>query len=194
MRRLLTSAVIAFVLAAAAAGADAVLLDEIVAVIAARVPTQQSISVITRWDLEAQCRIEMIRRSGTEGIDGEPGKELRKEVLKFIVEETLVTMELTRIGFTEIDEGQVQQKMDQLIEPFGGEEELHAELARYSITPGHLKSWLERSLRVEKYIDAQFTMMGSKDSSSMEESHLLKLKFRSSLIEEIKKRYRIWML
>lgn len=193
MRRLLTSAVLAVTLTAPSLDAETVLLDKTVAVIAARVPTQQSISVITRWDLEAQCKIEMIRRFGKEGLDKEPDKELRKSVLKILVEETLVTMELTRIGFIEIDENQAQKKLDELVEPFGSEEELYNELARFSITPEHLKSWIERSILVEKYIDAQFYMTGFKDPTSMKGVHFVKMKFRGSLIEEIKKRYRIWM-
>ncbi len=193
MRRALTSAVLALALTAPSLDAATVLLDRTVAVIAARVPTQQSVSVITEWDLEAQCKIEMIRRFGKEGLDKEPGKELRKSVLMTIVEETLVTMELTRIGFIEGDEGLAQKKLDELVEPFGSEEELYSELARFSITPEHLKSWIERSILVEKYIDAQFYMTGSKDPTSMKGAYLVKMKFRGSLIEEIKKRYRIWM-
>ena len=190
---MLTSVLAALSLAATAAAADTVLLDETVAVIAARVPTQQSISVITRWDLEAHCRIELIRQQGRDGLDKKPDKKLRQTVLKTLVEETLVTMELTRIGFTEMDEGRVQQKLDQLIEPFGSEEELYDELARYSITPGHLKSWIERSVLVDKYIEAQYYMSGPKGPSPMKGMHIMKTQFRSSLIEEIKKRYRIWI-
>jgi hypothetical protein len=193
MGRVLTSTLFVLSVAVPAAAADAVLLDETVAVVAARVPTQQAISVITRWDLEARCRIEMIRRDGKEGLDREPDKELRQAVLKTIVEETLVTMELTRIGFTEIDEGKVQEELDRLIEPFGGEEELYAGLAPYSISPEHLKSWIERSVLVDKYMEAQFYMTGTKASPSGEEMKAVKAKVRSSLIEEIKKRYRIWI-
>lgn len=174
---------------------SAALLDETKVVIASRIPSQQSVHVITKWEFEARCRLELIRRYGKEGVDRKGNKALKESVLKTVIDESVVFMELSRLGFKETDENLIQEKLNELVEQFGeGEEELlFKKLKNFSITRQHVMNWIERAILVEKYIDAQFFMTGSYDASTMDKVDISKLFFRNSIIEEIKKRYRIWV-
>jgi hypothetical protein len=191
-RRCVIAAWLLFMPAIEGAKEGAVLLDETVAVIAARIPSTQSMSIITRWELEAQVRIELIRRYGTEGVDKKAGKALRSEVLTTLIEETLVAMEMSRLGLKEVEESAVKEGIGELIEPFGGEEAFYAQLKKYGITPEHVRGWVERTLMVGDYIDAQFTMTGPVESGGTN-IQIEKFYFKRNLVEDIKKRYRIWI-
>jgi hypothetical protein len=191
----ITAAVLVLLAAPAlpAAEGEEVLLDESAAVIASKIPTLKGISVITAWDLEAQCRVELIRRYGKAGIERNVSKAIRSSVLKTAVDETVVYMELSRLSLKEIDENLVSEKVVKLAEPFGGEELLWQELGKFPISKEQVLSWMRRSIQVEQYIDAQFYMTKSYEAAYATKEDIEKFYFRSSLIEEIKGRYRIWI-
>lgn len=191
-RRTVIAALLLCMPAIAGAKEGTILLDETVAVIAARIPSVQSTSIITRWELEAQVRIELIRRYGTEGVDKKAGKALRSEVLTTVIEETLIDMEMSRLGLKEVEDSVVKEGIGKLIEPFGGEEAFYAQLKKYGITHEHVHAWVERTLMVRDYIDAQFTMMGPAEAGE-KNIQIEKFYFKRNLIEDIKKRYRIWI-
>ena len=191
-RRRVIAALLLCMPAIVGAKEGAVLLDETVAVITARIPSVQSMSIITRWELEAQVRIELIRRYGTEGVDKKAGKALRSEVLTTIIEETLIAMEMSRLGLKEVEESAVKDGIGKLVEPFGGEEAFYAQLKKYGITHEHVRGWVERTLMVGDYIDAQFTMTGPAESGGTH-IQIEKFYFKRNLVEDIKKRYRIWI-
>jgi len=191
-RRRVIAALLLCMPAIVGAKEGAVLLDETVAVITARIPSVQSMSIITRWELEAQVRIELIRRYGTEGVDKKAGKALRSEVLTTIIEETLIAMEMSRLGLKEVEESAVKDGIGKLVEPFGGEEAFYAQLKKYGITHEHVRGWVERTLMVGDYVDAQFTMTGPAESGGTH-IQIEKFYFKRNLVEDIKKRYRIWI-
>jgi hypothetical protein len=176
-----------------AAGEEEILLDETAAVVASKIPTQKGIYVVTAWNLEAQCRVELIRRYGKAGVERDVSKAVRSAVLKTAVDETVVFMELSRLSLKEIDESLVKEEVGKLAQPFGSEEALWQAFDRFSIKPEHVLSWIRRSIQVDQYIDAQFTMTKSYDASAAAKADIEKFYFRSGLIEEIKGRYRIWV-
>ncbi|MFH1434231.1 MAG: hypothetical protein ABIJ56_00815 [Pseudomonadota bacterium] len=175
-------------------GGEQVLLDETAAVIAAKLPSQKSVSVITRWELEAKCRLESVLRYGRDGLDRTISKQLRSEVLEAMIDEMVVFMELQRLGSKEPDKKLYKNKLRAYTENFQSKDEFFTELAKLSISSKQVQSWLEQSALVDQYVDAQFHMdaAGFSDAAA-EDFEIEKQYFRGGLIEDYKKRYRIWV-
>jgi hypothetical protein len=190
----LTAFLLLSLTAPTAAHGEEILLDETAVVVAARIPSQQSVSIVTRWEVEARCRLESVRRYGKEGVDRKIGDELRSAVLDKILDETVVSMEMSRLGFEEIDKGLVLHKLQEYVETFESEEDFFEALEEYSISRKQVLTWIKRSLLVERYIDAQYYMTGARAPGGGEEEEGKKGPFRMKLIEEIKNRYRIWVM
>ncbi len=176
-----------------AVAAEEILLDEIAAVVTAKIPLQQGTSIITAWDLEAQCRLELVAHYGRDGLEREVSDTIRLIVLQRLVEETVVFMESGRLGFKDIDEAVVKQKIEELSRHFGSEEEMWQQLGRFSIGRKHLFAWFDRSVRVERYIATQQAITRSASNAVVSLSETEKNKFRRKLIEYIGERYRIWI-
>ena len=170
------------------------LLDETAAVIAAKLPSHESVSVITRWELEAKCRLESVLRYGRDGLDRNISKQLRSEVLAAMIDETVVFMELQRLGSKESDQKLYKEKLGAYTDHFESKEEFFTELAQLSLARKQVKSWIEQSVLVDRYVDAQFHLDAAGISDAeVDDFEIEKQYFRSSLIEDYKKRYRIWV-
>ena len=177
-----------------ATGGGQVLLDGTAAVIAAKVPSAQSVSVITLWELEAHCRVESVKRFGPSGVSRPVSKALRAEVLADLVVESVLAMELGRIGFKNLDEGKVGEEVKKLAETLGGEEEFFNEMQKLGITRTLVSAWVALKLLVGAYVEVQLRMTASgKSPGGAEASAAELLYFRSSLVEELKKKYHIWI-
>ena len=173
---------------------EQVLLDETAAVLAAKLPSQESVSVITRWELEAKCRLESVLRYGRDGLDRTISKQLRFEVLEAMIDETVVFMELQRLGSKEPDKNLYKEKLGSYTDNFQSKDEFFAGLAQISISRKQVKSWLEQSVLVDQYVDAQFHMDAAEFSdAAAEDFEIEKQYFRGGLTEDYKKRYRIWV-
>ncbi len=173
---------------------EQVLLDETAAVLAAKLPSQESVSVITRWELEAKCRLESVLRYGRDGLDRTISKQLRSEVLEAMIDETVVFMELQRLGSKEPDNKLYKEKLGSYTDNFQSKDEFFAGLAQISISRKQVKSWLEQSVLVDQYVDAQFHMDAAEFSdAAAEDFEIEKQYFRGGLTEDYKKRYRIWV-
>jgi len=170
-----------------------ILLDETVAVIVSKMPPAKESAIITAWDLEAHCRIELIKRYGKDGTSKVIGKSLKISVLKNLIEQEMVFLELKKFGMEneQLNEENVNKKMEELANPFGSSQAFFNEMSRFSIEPQMLIKWIKKEVQVEQYLEAQFKMSYSTILKDGEIQEADKVIFRDKFIEKLSQRYRI---
>jgi len=200
------------------AGQFSVVLDQVVAVVAGRFQGSVPPQIITRWDLEAECRLESILRYGAAGVDRPISKSLRAAVLERIVDESVIRREAVRLDGGEVDEGSIDEAVADLTDAVGGSEDLLDLLEQALLPESKVRSILARRLVADRYVidslrltmsfteselEASFKSMvhpfGGKDLEEVRDEFrdfLLEVKadqHREELIDDLTNRCRLWI-
>ncbi len=214
----LLAAVLAAVPAPSSAGQFSVVLDQVVAVVAGRFQGSVPPRIVTRWDLEAECRLESILRYGAAGVDRPVSKSLRAAVLDRIVDENVIRREAVRLDGGEVDEGAIDDAFAALAGAVGEGEDLRALLEEALVPESKVRAILARRLVADRYVidslrltmsfteselEAAFTSMShpfeGEDLEAVRDEFrdfLLEVKadqHREDLIDDLTTRCRIWI-
>ncbi len=134
---------------AAATGAEPVLVDRVVAIVDEE-PILQS-------DLDREVELYRLERQYAGQTVDEPEAEVRREVLERLVESKLIIAAAKQADIT-VDEDAVSQEVDsrisELEDHFGGPEALRRELVRSGMTLADYKARLTSQLRDQQYLRA----------------------------------------
>jgi hypothetical protein len=202
----------------ASAGQFSVVLDQVVAVVAGRFQGSVPPQIVTRWDLESECRLESIIRYGPAGVDRPISKSLRAVVLERIVDESVIRREAVRLDGGEVDGSAVDQAFSELAGALGQGDDLEVLLEEAMIPRSKVRDILARRLVADGYVldslrltmsfteselEAAFeNMVHPFEGAQLEEVHdafrdfLLEVKadqHREELIDDLSTRCRIWI-
>lgn len=129
-----------------------VLLDEVVAVVAGKFQGGVPPRVMTRWDLEAECRLESIQRYGAGGVGRSISKSLRATVLERMVDESVIFREAVRLDGAQVEEETVDEAFAQVAQVAGSKEEFLTLLEEALLTEEKVRSILARRIVADRYV------------------------------------------
>jgi hypothetical protein len=202
----------------ASAGQFSVVLDQVVAVVAGRFQGSVPPQIVTRWDLEAECRLESIVRYGASGVDRPISKSLRAVTLERIVDESVIRREAVRLDGGEVEEASIDEAFSKLAGAPGEGVDLEDLLEEAMIPRSKVRAILARRLVADRYVldslrltmsfteselEAAFeNMVHPFEGAELEDVHdafrdfLLEVKadqHREELIDDLATRCRIWI-
>ncbi len=198
-------------------GSNMVLLDEVVAVVAGKFQSSVPPQVVTRWDLESECRLESIQRYGEAGVDRPISKSLRVNVLERIIDESIIHREALRLDEAGVDE----EAIDGALASLAGNasfDEFEEWLDRAQLSGSQVRRILERRTVADRYvmdnlrltlalgeseIQASFASMTHPFvGQSLDDVHdgfkewllgIKAAKHREKLLAELRSRCRVWI-
>ena len=143
----------AFFLGLPAASAADEEVERVVAVI--RSPAAQEPSIITLTSVEEEVRIALVSRgailAATQPIDG----PALKAGLEWLVDQTLLTEEASRLQVFEIDRADGLAELARFKAHFARLADYQAFLARCDLSEAELEAVLRRMLRVKRYVESR---------------------------------------
>ena len=198
-RRAATALLVAVVLAGepgtSAAGQFSVVLDEVVAVVAGRFQGSVPPRIVTRWDLEAECRLESILRYGASGVDRPISKSLRAVVLERIVDENVIRREAIRLDGGEVEDADIDAAHAELAGAVVEGEDLQELLDEAMVPTSKVRSILERRLVADRYVLDSLRLTMSFTESELEAAFKNMVHpFEGQELEEVRDAFRDFLL
>ncbi len=173
----------------------AVLVDEIVAVVSGKFQGEVLPYVITRWDLEVECRLESINRYGANGVDREISDALRASIFERLVDDAVIWREASRLEAGELPAADVDAALAKLAESVGGPEEFEVLVAEASIPATKIRRIVMRRLVVDRYVMDNLRLTESFLESDLEKSFTtLDHPFVGQKLTDVHDRFREWLL
>jgi hypothetical protein len=139
--------------AAAQAGRDPGVVEQVVAVVRTPASTQPRVITLTR--LEEEARIALISRGATEAARAELDAPALRAGLEWLIDQTLLLDEVVRLQVFEVDRGEVLEDLRRFQGRFASAADYRAFLERWDITEEELLVVLRRMLRVQRYVDSR---------------------------------------
>lgn len=174
--------------------ASPVLLDEVVAVVAGKFQSSVPPQVVTRWDLEAECRLESILRYGEAGVERPISQSLRATVLDSIIDEYIIVREALRLEEATVSQEEVAQAMLDM----AGEMEadrFHQLLDSASLPLSKVKMILERRMVAERYVLDNLRLTVAISESDLESAFTtMNHPFQEENLDEVRDDFRDWLL
>jgi len=179
----------------ASAGQFSVVLDEVVAVVAGRFQGSVPPQIVTRWDLEAECRLESIVRYGAAGVDRPVSKSLRAVVLERIVDESVIRREAVRLDGGEVDEAAVDEAFSQLAGSLGEGDDLEDLLEEAMVPLSKVRAILARKLVADRYVLDSLRLTMSFTESELESAFKnMSHPFEGAELEDVHDEFRDFLL
>jgi len=135
--------------ASARVPADAVLADEVVAVVDAR--------AVLLSELELETRLAEGRRTGAAGLLTAPSPEALGAALDRLVDEYVLHAEADRLQVFELSDAEVAAGIAQLRRAVGAEA-LSKLMDRFGVAEATLEAIVRRELRVRRYLEGRFRL------------------------------------
>jgi hypothetical protein len=139
--------------AAPAGGAEARVVERVVAVI--RSPAAQQPRVITLTKVEEETRVALIARGGTLAASAPLDAKALRAGLDWVIDQTLLADEAARLQIPEIDPADVAAEVQRFKARFARPAEYAAFLARLDLPEDELAAMLRRALRVKRYVESR---------------------------------------
>lgn len=178
-----------------AGAADPVILDQTVAVVAGKFQGGVPPQVITRWDLESECRLESLQRYGSAGVDRPISKSLRATILDRIIDESLIYREAVRLDGAKIEDEEVDEALEHLAGTLGGREELARLLEESLIPEDKVRVVLARRIIADRYVLDSLRLTLSLTESELESAFsTMDHPFKDRELDEVREEFRDFML
>jgi hypothetical protein len=155
MKRTARALLVAFAtaLTAPARGAEARVVERVVAVI--RSPAAQQPRVITLTKVEEETRVAIVARGGTLAATAPLDAKALRAGLDWLIDQTLLADEASRLQILEIDPADVAGELQRFKARFARPAEYAAFLARLDLPEDELAAILGRVLRVKRYVESR---------------------------------------
>ena len=198
LRRATSVLVVVAALAApcpSSAGQFSVVLDEVVAVVAGRFQGSVPPRIVTRWDLEAECRLESILRYGEGGVDRPISNALRAAVLERIVDESVIHREAVRLDGGQAGEAAIDGAWAELADAVGEGDRLASLLEEALLPESKVRSILERRLVADRYVIDSLRLTMSFTESELESAFKSMVHpFEGSELDDVRDEFRDFLL
>lgn len=181
--------------ASAAPDGGAVLVDEVVAVVSGKFQGGVSAYVLTRWDLEIECRLESINRYGAPGGDREISQALRASIFERMVDDAVIWREASRLGVGDVADADVDAEIAKMAQSSGGPEAYGALVASASIPDAKLREIVARRLVVDRYVLDNLRLSENFLESDLEKAFAsLDHPFGGQKLSDVHDEFREWLL
>ena len=147
---------------AAGAAPKRFLLDEVVAVVAAR--------SITLSEVRAEASIGLVQQHGAGASKAEPDRGLLAATLSRMVDQRLVLSELESLRAVDLDRTEVETAMIRFRAAVGPPERYEAFLRHIDLTDDEVSQVLGRQLRYARYIDSKAKLQATLRQGEAEEA------------------------
>jgi hypothetical protein len=144
MQTLMLSFVLACVILGAPVGSGGTEIERVVAVV--------DKEVITETELLTEARVALAMRSGERAASAPLDPELVRSFRDYVVDQTLVAIQVRRLGSVEISDEEIDEHTWQFMQRFNSTSAYHAFLRRFGINEGTVRDILARDLRNDRYI------------------------------------------
>ena len=155
------SCALVLALAAGARAEKRWLVDEVVAVVAAR--------SITLSEVRAEAIIALVEHRGAEAARLEPDRRLLGATLQGMVDQRLVLSEVENLRTFELDRAEVELTLLRFRNRFGPADKYEAFTRRLDMTDDEISQVLTRQLRYARYIDSKARLAGNPRKSETDE-------------------------
>ena len=181
--------------AKASSEGGAVLVDEVVAVVSGKFQGGVPAFVMTRWDLEIECRLESIDRYGVHGVDRVVSQAMRASIFERMVDDAVIWREASRLGAAGVADADVDAEIASLAEPSGGTEAFGALLDSASIPGAKLREIVARRLVVDRYVLDNLRLSENFLESDLEKAFAsLDHPFDGQKLSDVHDEFREWLL
>jgi hypothetical protein len=120
------------------------LIDRVVAVVDKQ--------VITQSELLTEARLTLVLQQGEAVGSGDLDDQILRRFLDYVVNQTLVAIQVRRLGSIHVSEGEVDRELQRVAASFRSLDAYRAFLRRFDISDEVLRNSLARRLRNERYI------------------------------------------
>jgi len=176
-------------LAATAPRAEGRLVEEVVAVI--RAPGTGQTRIITLTRLSEEARIALVSRGAIRAATAPLDAAALKAALAWLVDQTVIMDEVTRLQVFEVDRAEVLAELRQFKDRFPGPEAYRAFLRRLDLAEEELLVVLRRMLRVQRYLDSRASRAGRVRDADVEDFyHQHQADFGGRPLEEVREAVR----
>lgn len=127
--------------------------DEIVALV--RGPGAPQPRALTLTRLEEEARIALVSRGAIAAADAPLDGEALRAALEWLVDQTLLGDEATRLEVLDVDPAEVQGELRRFRERFADAAAYRAFLDRLELAEDELAAILRRTLRVARYVESR---------------------------------------
>jgi hypothetical protein len=177
------------------AGPLSVLIDEVVAVVTGKFQGSVPPQVITRWDLESECRLESMMRYGEAGVDRAISKSMKASVLEQIVDESVIYREAARLDGAEVEEAAIDEAYATLAGSFGGSTAFGQLLEKARIPVAKVRTILERRIVVDRYVIDNLRLTMSFTESELESAfETMDHPYKGSNLDDVRDEFREYLL
>jgi len=108
--------------------------------------------VITQSALLTEARVALVWREGERAANTDITEELFQAFRDYVVDQTLVAIQVRRLGSVEVSDEEIDQRAWQFSQRFTSMSAYHAFLRRHGITESVVRDILSRDLRNDRYI------------------------------------------
>jgi hypothetical protein len=165
-------------------------VDEVVAVVAGKFQGSVPPRVITRWDLEAECRLESIQRYGSDGATRSISKSLRAAVLERVIDENVIFREAVRLEGAQVEQEAVDEAFEQAAQVAGSEEEFVDLLEEALLSREKVRSILARRIVADRYVlDSLRLTMSFTESELMAAFQSMDHPFAGRELEDVREEF-----
>jgi hypothetical protein len=191
---LLTVVIIAQPLAAQPPGTSSVLVDKVVAVVAGKFQSGVPAKIVTRWDLEAECRLESIQRYGQSGVDRPISKSMRATVLERIIDDSIIYREAMRLDGADVGESEIEEAFSVLAESVGVED-FGGLLEDADLPVTKVKQILERRTIADMYVVDNLALTLSLGEMEMQKAfEKMDHPYSGQEYSEVREQFREWYI
>ncbi len=131
-------------LAIVLASAPGTLVDRVVAVVDKQ--------VITHSELLTEVRLALALQEDEAVATGELDEQLLQRFLDYVVNQTLLSIQVRRLGSIEVSEGEIDREVQRFSQRFRSLDAYRAFLRRFDISEETLRNALARRLRNDRFI------------------------------------------
>lgn len=108
--------------------------------------------VITQTELLTETRVALAWRQGEHAASADLNEELFQVFRDYVVDQTLVAIQVRRLGSVEVSDEEIDQRAWQFSQHFSSMSAYHAFLRRFGISESTVRDILARDLRNDRYI------------------------------------------
>jgi hypothetical protein len=175
-------------------GEDSTLVDEVAAVVAGKFQSNVPPQLVSRWDLEVECRLESVHRYGEAGVDRPISTAMRTSVLSDVIEDYVIYREALRLDEVDVPEAALADELSALAGDLGTERFLSL-LAEAHVSEPKVRRIVERRVAARRYVVDNLKLTMSLTESELEASfESMNHPFEGESLSDVRERFRQWLL